>query len=100
MKPGMPGNYKIKSSPGFPWLQIPRVIFTCSNDLYFKGTFLVKGNIASPVFQTYIVLQEIIACLGDKKLILPRALFFFLTKLILAGKHLASSECLDASGGE
>lgn len=45
-------------------------------------------------------MQEIIAYLRDKKLILPRGLFFFLAKLILAGKRLASREFLDESGEE
>lgn len=44
-------------------------------------------------------MQEIIACLGDKKLILPQALYFFLTKLVLIEKQLASGECVDESGG-
>lgn len=60
----------------------------------------MKLSVASPAFQTYIVLQEIIACLEDKKLILPRALFFFLNKVDSCWEATCSGECLDESGGE
>lgn len=90
----VPGNPKVRRSPRSPLLPIPPVTIINCNNLYFKGTVCVKLTSAC---WTRIVLQEIIAYLGDKKLILPGGLLFFLAKLIVGGKCLASSERLEGN---